>query len=60
MQALSNCDLQGLKGGIWAGEWAGQSPFGAFSGLQHCIFHFGLFHGRQVSRVATYPDPKLR
>ena len=57
MQALWNCDLQGLKGDIWAGEWTGQGPFGALSGLQHCIFHFGLFHGRQVSR-RHLPRPK--
>jgi len=48
-----DCDLQGPKGGIWAGEWVGLGPFGALSGLQHSWVHFGPFQGGQAG-LGTY------
>ena len=43
-----DCDLQGPKGGIWAGDWVGLGPFGTLSGLQHSWVHFGPFQGGQA------------
>ena len=53
MRTCWDCDLQGPKGGIWAGEWAGLGPIGTLSGPQHSWAHFGLFQGGQAG-LGTY------
>ena len=53
MRTCWDCDLQGPKGVIWAGEWAGLGPIGTFSGPQHSWAHFGLFQGGQAG-LGTY------
>jgi len=53
MRTCWDCDLQGPKGGIWAGEWASLSPFRTLLGLQHSWVHFGPFRGGQAG-LGTY------
>ena len=43
----ANCDLQGPKGVIWAGEWASVRPFGTLSGGKRSWVHFGAFQDEQ-------------
>ena len=58
MRTCWDCDLQGPKGGIWAGEWVGLGPFGTLSGLQHSWVHFGPFQGGQAG-LGTYARAKI-
>ena len=57
MRTCWDCDLQGPKGGIWAGEWASLGPFGALqvpNAAGFTLVHFG------TSRLGSVPASRAK